>query len=76
LLKPEPHLLNVALAALGKPAGKSTLVGDSVSDIEAAHAAGTQSIGYANKPGKASKLLRASADFIIGDMTELSSRAA
>jgi phosphoglycolate phosphatase len=66
LLKPHPHLLTTALAALGVPATAATFVGDSVTDITAAHAAGTRSIGYTNKPGKTIPLITAGADTIIG----------
>lgn len=45
------------------------LIGDSVSDIEAAHAAGVAAIGYANKPGKRERF--ANADAIIDSMAEL-----
>jgi len=41
-----------ALTALRVPAAATTFLGDSITDIQAAHAAHTMSIGYANKPGK------------------------
>jgi HAD superfamily hydrolase (TIGR01509 family) len=56
LLKPHPHLILRALDALGSDPATCALVGDSISDIEAARAAGTASIGFANKPGKAERL--------------------
>lgn len=52
LLKPSPHLLNQALAALHVTPDKAIFIGDSTSDIEAAQAATVRSIGYANKPSK------------------------
>jgi HAD superfamily hydrolase (TIGR01549 family) len=64
LLKPNPHLLNAAMTALGVSAGVTTFVGDSVTDIEAAHSAGTMSIGYANKPNKIKLLLAGGASAI------------
>ena len=62
LMKPNPHPLTVTAKFLGVPASRCVLVGDSTSDIEAAQAAGTRSIGYANKDGKAQRFLDARAD--------------
>ncbi|AWK08358.1 hypothetical protein SSP531S_51950 [Streptomyces spongiicola] len=42
-----------------------------MTDIEAARAAGTMSIGYANKPGKAERLGQAGATVVIEDMAQL-----
>jgi phosphoglycolate phosphatase-like HAD superfamily hydrolase len=50
-------------------------LGDSTSDIEAAQAAGVRSIGYANKPGKNSRLIAAGAEAIIGALTGLATVA-
>ncbi|MGB9279402.1 MAG: HAD-IA family hydrolase [Pseudonocardiaceae bacterium] len=65
LLKPHPHLLTAALTALGVPAAAAAFLGDSTTDITAAHSAGTMSIGYTNKPGKTSQLITAGADTMI-----------
>jgi HAD superfamily hydrolase (TIGR01509 family) len=65
-MKPHPYLITTALNALGSAAAKAVMVGDAVTDIEAARAAGTPVIGYANKPHKLSAL--AHADAIITDM--------
>jgi HAD superfamily hydrolase (TIGR01549 family) len=65
LLKPNPYLLNQALTVLNVPAGVATFLGDSTTDVQAAHAAGTMSIGYTNKPGKKADLLAAGADTVI-----------
>jgi phosphoglycolate phosphatase len=46
-------------------------VGDSVTDIEAARAAGVRSIGYANKPGKFGQLTAAGADAVVTEMAAL-----
>ncbi|RKT52031.1 HAD family hydrolase [Saccharothrix australiensis] len=53
LLKPSPHLIGQASAALTTPPPKCTLIGDSLTDLRATRAARTRAIGYANKPGKA-----------------------
>lgn len=55
LLKPNPHLVSEAARMLEVGPEACTLVGDSLTDIEAAHAAGVNAIAYANKPGKAER---------------------
>lgn len=75
LLKPSPYLLNRAIAALDVTPRESVFIGDSTSDIEAAHAAGIRSIGYANKPGKESNLNAAGADAITDALTGLTTVA-
>ncbi|MFC1226934.1 HAD family hydrolase [Streptomyces sp. Sce081] len=70
-MKPAPHMLLLALEAHGVSPQAAVLVGDSVSDIQAAHAAGAMSIGYANKPGKYERLRKAGATVVIEDMADL-----
>lgn len=71
LLKPSPFLvINVANRLL-TPLPRCTLVGDSITDIEASHAAQVTAIGYANKPGKADRLASADATVVITDMSAL-----
>ena len=65
LLKPNPHLLIAALRVLGVPAAAAAFLGDSTTDIAAAHAANAMSIGYTNKPGKTVQLGTAGADTVI-----------
>ncbi|MFC4853650.1 HAD family hydrolase [Actinophytocola glycyrrhizae] len=71
LLKPSPHLVTDATNRLGSPASRCTLVGDSVTDIEASHAAQVTPIGYANKPGKADRLIAAGAVVVITSTSAL-----
>jgi HAD superfamily hydrolase (TIGR01509 family) len=71
LLKPHPHLVLRALHALDGDPAASAFVGDSTSDILSAKAAGTHSIGYANKPGKFERLHRVGADAVVTSMAEL-----
>lgn len=52
LLKPHPHLVQQAVCELHTQPGTCVLLGDSTTDITAAHAADTAVIAYANKPGK------------------------
>lgn len=74
-LKPHPHLLNEAIRARHAPPAACVLIGDSVTDVQAAQAAGTLSIGYANKPGKLDRLIRAGADAIVTTMAEIADAA-
>jgi phosphoglycolate phosphatase-like HAD superfamily hydrolase len=50
---------------------RAVMVGDSLSDVLAAQAAGVRCIAYANKPGKAELFARAGADAVITDMYQL-----
>jgi phosphoglycolate phosphatase len=56
-LKPNPHLLLQAAQALATPPTHCTLIGDSTTDIQAAHAAHVTTIAYANKPHKTTTLV-------------------
>ncbi len=71
LMKPAPYPLLSAAAALGVEPQGAVLIGDSLTDIEAAHAAGARSIGYANKPRKQSALTTAGADVVVLDMVDV-----
>lgn len=67
-MKPDPWpILHTAMTHQLSPSD-CVLIGDSVTDIEAANAAGSASIGYANKPGKAERLRNAGATTLIDDM--------
>jgi phosphoglycolate phosphatase len=71
LLKPNPHLIHEAVRDLDATAAASTLVGDSFTDIEAAHHAGVASIGYANQPGKRARMTELQAGAVITSMADL-----
>jgi phosphoglycolate phosphatase len=71
LLKPSPHLINEAVRGLDADPAATTLVGDSFTDIEAAHSAGVASIGYANKPGKRERMTQLQAGAVITSMADL-----
>lgn len=66
-MKPNPAPVQAAVKALDVDPARCVLIGDSLTDIEAAHAAGTLAIGYANRPGKAQRLVEAGADAIAED---------
>jgi beta-phosphoglucomutase-like phosphatase (HAD superfamily) len=74
LLKPRPYLITQAVDGLDAASEGCTLVGDSVTDVQAAHLASVQSIGYANKPGKRERLAAAGAGAIINSLAELALR--
>ncbi|MFB6839534.1 HAD family hydrolase [Streptomyces sp. NPDC056361] len=71
LMKPSPHPLLEAATILGVSPERSALVGDSVTDIEAAQAAGAGSIGFANKLGKEAALAAAGAVAVVTDMRSI-----
>jgi HAD superfamily hydrolase (TIGR01549 family) len=71
LLKPSPHLINEAVRGLDANPAATTLVGDSFTDIEAAHSADVASIGYANRPGKRERMTELRAGAIITSMADL-----
>jgi phosphoglycolate phosphatase len=74
-LKPSPHFLHQAVAALDVSPGECAFVGDSLSDIEAAHAANALSVGYANKSNKWEIFATAGADALTEVLTGLVSIA-
>ncbi|MER5481898.1 HAD family hydrolase [Streptomyces sp. NPDC002812] len=67
-MKPAPYPLLAAAQALGVEPAEMVLIGDAVTDVEAAMAATARSIGFANKPLKRSTLADAGADVVILDM--------
>ncbi len=74
LLKPSPHLITQAVDVLDAEPGECTLVGDSVSDIQAARLASVYSIGYADEPGKRERFTAAGAGAIIDSLADLALR--
>lgn len=71
LMKPEPHTVQRALTIAGADPRSAVLIGDSVSDIEVARAAGVRSIGYAKTPQRGVELREAGADAVVERMTSL-----
>ncbi|MFE7122158.1 HAD family hydrolase [Streptomyces sp. NPDC057654] len=71
LMKPDPYPISEAIRALAAVPARCVLVGDSVTDVEASHAANTMAIGFANKPGKAAALSAAGAGAVITNMRAL-----
>jgi phosphoglycolate phosphatase len=71
LLKPSPFLVDRAVEQLHTDPAACVLIGDTVTDIEAAKAAGVRSIGHANKPGKSETLKSAGADAIVTTIDQI-----
>jgi len=74
VLMPRPDLIELAVTGLDTQSSDCALVGGSVTDIQAAHAAGVHSIGYARTPRDADDLVDAGADAIIVSMADLALR--
>ncbi|WP_040827749.1 HAD family hydrolase [Nocardia jiangxiensis] len=70
-LKPAPFLLEEAAGRLAGHPGDCVFVGDSITDLEAAHASRVPVVAFANKPGKADHLARHRPAAVIHDMAEL-----
>jgi HAD superfamily hydrolase (TIGR01662 family) len=70
-LKPAPYLLFQAMRQAAATPDRCIMVGDSTSDIEAAHAAAMPVIAYANKPGKRHAFQPYRPDAVIERMDEL-----
>ncbi|MBV9142109.1 MAG: HAD family phosphatase [Pseudonocardiales bacterium] len=70
-LKPHPYLVIQAIHGMDADLASCVLVGDSTTDIQAAHATGIAAIGYANAANKTHQLTNAGAEAIITHMTDL-----
>jgi phosphoglycolate phosphatase len=70
-LKPHPHLVTQATHALAANPATCVLIGDSITDIHAAHAAGVPAIGYANKASKPPCFADTGAAAVITRMIDL-----
>ncbi|MFY1688030.1 HAD family hydrolase [Plantactinospora sp. WMMB782] len=68
-MKPNPGPVLNAVHALGVVPARCTLVGDSLSDIEAARAAGVAVIGYANRAWKVDAFT--AADIVVTSMGDI-----
>ncbi|MFE3003192.1 HAD family hydrolase [Nocardia sp. NPDC059246] len=70
-LKPDPYLLNQAVAGLSVTPEDCVFVGDSVSDVLAAQAAEIACIAFANRPEKVARLAAHSPAAMITSMAQL-----
>lgn len=70
-MKPNPQPIRRTVEVLGAEAGRCALVGDSLSDIEGACAAGVPVIGFANRSSKEDLFVQAGANIVVKSMCEL-----
>jgi HAD superfamily hydrolase (TIGR01509 family) len=67
-MKPNPEPIMRAVRTLGVSPARSVLIGDSISDIDGAKAAGVRVVAYANRPPKVDTFRNAGADLVIASM--------
>ncbi|MFF1795154.1 HAD family hydrolase [Kitasatospora sp. NPDC058263] len=67
-MKPNPRLLLEAMEAVETRPHECGFIGDAVRDVEAGNAASVPTIGYANKPGKDSRLAAVGAVLVADSM--------
>ncbi|MFI7247262.1 HAD family hydrolase [Micromonospora chalcea] len=70
-MKPNPEPILQAVRALGEMPSRCVLIGDSLSDIEGAKAAGVRIIGFANRASKVLAFEAAGADAIVTSMGQV-----
>ncbi|OHX05208.1 HAD family hydrolase [Micromonospora sp. WMMB235] len=70
-MKPNPEPILQAVRALAVAPDRCVLIGDSLSDIEGAGAAGVRVIAYANRAQKVSAFRAAGANAIVTSMSEV-----
>ncbi|MFF5449968.1 HAD family hydrolase [Streptomyces sp. NPDC012950] len=71
LMKPNPFPLITAAEQMHIDVTSCVLIGDSLIDVQAAHAAGATVIGYADKSHKADLFSEAQADVVIEHMQDI-----
>jgi beta-phosphoglucomutase-like phosphatase (HAD superfamily) len=64
LMKPDPHILKLAMRALAADPGQCLFIGDSVSDVEAGHAAGVRVLGFGKSQRRTDELVAAGAEAV------------
>ena len=75
LLKPSPHLVHQAVADNQARPEQCVLIGDSDTDVVAAHHAGVAAIAYANKPGKLGAIRAQHPEAIVTHLDDLTRAA-
>lgn len=73
LMKPNPEPILAATKLVNSSPAECVLIGDSMADIDGAHAAGVSVIGYANRPEKVERFEAADADIVITSMVDVAS---
>jgi phosphoglycolate phosphatase len=70
-MKPNTHTVEAALQLAQVEPAEAVLIGDSVSDVEVAHAAGVRSLGFAKNPRRGAELAAAGADALTESIAAL-----
>jgi HAD superfamily hydrolase (TIGR01509 family) len=70
-MKPDPHHLLQALAALGAAPDEALMIGDSPSDVQAATQAGVPFLGYARNDGKEKSLRGVGATMVVNSLDRI-----
>ncbi|MFI6462906.1 HAD family hydrolase [Streptomyces sp. NPDC050528] len=70
-LKPDPHCLNRALSAMGAAPAAALMIGDSLSDFDAAREARVPFLGYARNGDKAKLLREGGAEHVVVSLEPL-----
>ena len=65
LMKPHPDCVHRALRHLALPASDCLLIGDQLTDLEAARSAGTGFLGLTHHPGRALRMVQGGADAVL-----------
>lgn len=65
LMKPHPDCIDRALRHLSLPGSQCILIGDQLTDLKAAAAAGTAFIGYTREPSRARQMTHDGADAVV-----------
>ncbi|MBK3580615.1 HAD family phosphatase [Streptomyces sp. MBT65] len=65
LMKPDPHCVLRAIEHLGLPTSSCILIGDQITDLEAARKAGTWFIGYTQEERRAKEMEQGGADAVV-----------
>jgi HAD superfamily hydrolase (TIGR01549 family) len=69
--KPAPDIVHAALEAVGVPAERAVMLGDTVYDVRAAHAAGVEVVGLVCGGISEQELREAGANSVYGNVSEL-----
>lgn len=65
LMKPAPHLVSLAARKAGERPSRCVMVGDHATDVQATHAAGARSVGFAKSPRHRKQLEDANTEAIM-----------
>jgi phosphoglycolate phosphatase-like HAD superfamily hydrolase len=70
-MKPDPDSVDRALGHLGLPAASAPLIGDALTDLEAARASGTPFLGYTPSARRAVQMRARGADWVVSSHAPL-----